>query len=71
MLPLKLRGASEIYGTIQSGYPEIKIASLFDSELIKQAQNEAEILIAKDPELEDHPLIKNQLGHFNKQIHLE
>jgi len=68
---LKLRGAGEIYGTIQSGYPEIKIASLFDSELIKQAQNEAEILIAKDPELEDHPLIKNQLGHFNKQIHLE
>ena len=68
---LKLRGAGEIYGTIQSGYPEIKIASLFDSELIKQAQNEAEILIAKDPELEDYPLIKNQLGHFNKQIHLE
>jgi len=68
---LKLRGAGEIYGTIQSGYPEIKIASLFDYELIKQAQDEAEILISTDPELKDHPLIKAKLGNFNKQIHLE
>jgi len=68
---LKLRGAGEIYGTIQSGYPEIKIASLFDHELIKQAQAEAITLIASDPKLEEHPLIKEQLGDFNKRIHLE
>jgi len=68
---LKLRGAGEIYGTIQSGYPEIKIASLFDQELIKQAQSEAEILIATDPELKHHPLLREKLGEFRKQIHLE
>lgn len=68
---LKLRGAGEIYGTIQSGYPEIKIASLFDYESIKQAQDEAEALIARDPELKEHPLVKEKLGDFNRQIHLE
>ncbi|MFA4942666.1 MAG: ATP-dependent DNA helicase RecG [Patescibacteria group bacterium] len=68
---LKLRGAGEIYGLIQSGYPEIKIASLFDYELIKQAQDEAELLIAQDPELNQYPLIKEKLGDFNKQVHLE
>ncbi len=68
---LKLRGSGEIYGTIQSGYPEIKIASLFDPRLIKQAQEEAEKLITQDPGLKHYPLIKEKLGDFNKHIHLE
>lgn len=68
---LKLRGAGEVYGTIQSGYPEIKIASLFDYELIKQAQDEAEILLNQDPTLKDHLLIKEKLGNFNRRVHLE
>jgi ATP-dependent DNA helicase RecG len=42
---LKLRGSGEMYGTIQSGFPELKIASLFDLELIKRAQEEAKIYI--------------------------
>ena len=68
---LKLRGAGEIYGTIQSGYPELKIASLFDYALIKQAQTEAEIIITSDPELKKYPKLKNQLGAWKKQVHLE
>lgn len=68
---LKLRGAGEIYGTIQSGYPELKIASLFDYEVIKQAQEEAKILIDQDPELKHYPLIKQKLKSSNEPIHLE
>jgi ATP-dependent DNA helicase RecG len=68
---LKLRGAGEIYGTIQSGYPELKIASLFDYEVIKQAQEEAEILIQQDPELKKYPLIRQKLKNSNDPIHLE
>ncbi|NCD00797.1 ATP-dependent DNA helicase RecG [bacterium] len=47
-IDLKLRGTGEIYGTSQSGFPEIKFASLFDYELIQQAQKEAEKIIKKD-----------------------
>jgi len=68
---LKLRGAGEIYGTIQSGFPEIKIASLFDYGLIKQAQEEAENLINNDPDLKKFHGLKEQLGVFEKNIHLE
>jgi ATP-dependent DNA helicase RecG len=46
---LELRGSGEIYGTSQTGFPELKFASLFDYDLIKQAQKEAEKLIKKDP----------------------
>ncbi|HKK54489.1 MAG TPA: ATP-dependent DNA helicase RecG [Patescibacteria group bacterium] len=42
---LKLRGSGEMYGTIQSGFPELKFASLFDLELIKKAQDEAKTYI--------------------------
>jgi len=68
---LKLRGAGEIYGTIQSGFPELKIASLFDYELIKKTKAAAVELIATDPELKNHPLVKKELGAWEKTIHLE
>jgi ATP-dependent DNA helicase RecG len=45
---LKLRGSGEMYGTIQSGFPELKFASLFNLELIKKAQEEAKRYIQKD-----------------------
>ena len=46
---LKLRGAGEVYGTEQSGFPELKFASLFDVELIKSSNEEAKKLLKKDP----------------------
>jgi len=68
---LKLRGAGELYGLGQSGIPEIQIASLFDYDLIKKAQDEASALIKADPELKQHPLLKEKLGEWESAIHLE
>ena len=48
---LKLRGPGEIYGTEQSGYGDMRVASLLDGRLIDATRREAERLIAADPEL--------------------
>jgi ATP-dependent DNA helicase RecG len=68
---LKLRGAGEIYGQIQSGYPELKIASLFDYDLITKANQAAADIIAVDPHLKKYPKIKEILGKWEKNVHLE
>lgn len=70
-IDLKLRGAGEIYGTGQSGFPELQIASLFDYGSIKQAQSEAAVLIASDPELKKFPELKAKLGEWESHWHLE
>ncbi|MBI4157723.1 ATP-dependent DNA helicase RecG [Candidatus Woesebacteria bacterium] len=44
-LDLKLRGPGEIFGTAQSGFPELKIASWGDFDLIKSARQVAEYVI--------------------------
>lgn len=51
---LKLRGSGEFIGTKQSGFPEFLIADLsFDTELLKIAHKNAEIILHKDPRLQN------------------
>lgn len=70
-IDLKLRGAGELYGLGQSGFPEIQIASLFDYDLIKKAQDEAANIITSDHELKNYPLLREALGEWENSIHLE
>ena len=70
-IDLKLRGAGEMYGLSQSGFPEFQIASLFDYENIKKAQAEARALISGDPQLKKYPLLKAKLGEWENDAHLE
>lgn len=46
-LDLKMRGPGEVYGTMQHGFPELKIASFSDFDLIKRARDAAGVLIDK------------------------
>lgn len=46
-LDLKIRGPGEIFGTKQSGFPELKVASWSDSVLIKQTKELAQEISSK------------------------
>ena len=70
-IDLKLRGGGDLYGTMQSGFDELQIGTLFDYELIKKARDEAAALVADDPEFKKHPVIKMKLGGWERKTHLE
>ena len=67
-LDLQLRGPGEIYGTVQSGLPVFKIASLADHELIAQTKKAVEVI---GPNLENYPVLKSKLSQMIKKVHLE
>ena len=49
---LRLRGAGELLGTRQSGFPEFRLACLaVHDELLATARDDARLIIEKDPEL--------------------
>ncbi len=53
---LRLRGAGDLYGTRQSGLPDLKCADLTDTPLLECARRHAESLIESDPTLARHPI---------------
>ncbi len=70
-IDLDLRGSGDMYGKMQSGFSELKLASLFDYELIKKTRQEAEKIIKKDPELKNYKTIKEKIGNWEEKLHLE
>lgn len=68
---LKLRGPGEVYGTMQKGFLELKIASLFDYELMQKAKDEVEKLFVQDKELKKWPILAEKVKEMKREIHLE
>jgi ATP-dependent DNA helicase RecG len=68
---LKIRGPGEFYGSRQWGLPDLTMASLSDTELVKICRDEADKLLSKDLELKDNPLLKEKLKNFRQGLHLE
>lgn len=60
-LDLKIRGPGEIFGTAQSGFPELKVANWGDIALIKTAKDVAADVI-KNPK--KFPLLSNKLEKY-------
>lgn len=58
---LGLRGAGNIFGTKQHGYLRLKIASLGDIELMKQAKNAAQYILEKYPHLYSQAVLQSQI----------
>lgn len=57
-LDLRLRGPGEVYGTLQHGFPELKVGSFSDVELIKSARTAAEEIVDK---IKDYPNLEKLL----------
>lgn len=58
---LKIRGSGEIFGIKQSGRFELKIASFSDFTLVQHTKKAAASLLALDPTLDKHPILKAKL----------
>jgi ATP-dependent DNA helicase RecG len=63
---LEQRGPGQFLGTRQSGFNELKLASLTDVRLIEKARREAQKLFKNDPGLTqpDHQLLAARLERF-------
>jgi ATP-dependent DNA helicase RecG len=63
---LEHRGPGEFLGTRQSGFSELRMASLTDIFLIEKARREAQTLFKDDPNLQkpEHKLISTTLNRF-------
>ncbi|MEK7097855.1 MAG: ATP-dependent DNA helicase RecG, partial [Patescibacteria group bacterium] len=70
-IDLKFRGPGEVYGTMQKGFPELKMASLFDYGLMKMAKEKAEEIVEKDASLDSWPELKERVGDWERRVHLE
>ncbi|MBI4823130.1 MAG: ATP-dependent DNA helicase RecG [Nitrospirae bacterium] len=62
---LEIRGPGELFGTKQSGIPDLRIASLLrDASLLEIARKEAFAIIEEEPLLQSHLLLKSGLKRF-------
>lgn len=69
-IDLKLRGAGEIFGTLQSGFSEAAVIAYQQPELLDQARRAAELTIQNDW-IDASPGLQQKLNDFIKTVHLE
>ena len=64
---LNLRGAGEFFGTKQSGNINFRIAHIIrDIEVLRQARRAAQMLVDKDPDLKQEPLLKQEMEKLSQ-----
>ncbi|MBI2062398.1 MAG: ATP-dependent DNA helicase RecG [Candidatus Yanofskybacteria bacterium] len=68
---MTIRGPGEFFGVKQSGLPDLAMASLANVELIKKTRLEARLLLKENPNLDNHPLLKEKLDNFQRLTHFE
>ncbi len=70
-IDLRLRGAGNVFGSAQSGFPDFRLATPADIPLMKKTRDVASRILVVDPELEGHPLLKEFVGRELDGVHLE
>ena len=68
-MDLRLRGPGQVLGTRQSGLPDLALASLADDgAVLEDARTAAQELLKTDPELEQHPLLRETLDAQQRRL---
>ena len=68
---LEIRGPGSLYGTIQSGIPDMAMQGLSNVFLVEKTRAAAKEILEKDPELKNYPQLKERLKAFQSRIHFE
>jgi ATP-dependent DNA helicase RecG len=68
---LALRGSGELYGMKQWGLTDLGMEAIKNIKMVEAARKEARQLIASDPELLNHPLIRANILTLSKTLHME
>jgi len=68
---LAFRGPGEIFGLNQSGWPQFRIANIFDQSIIILAHQQLEKIMRKDPNLKQYKLLREHVLEINQSVHLE
>ncbi|KKS94081.1 MAG: ATP-dependent DNA helicase [Parcubacteria group bacterium GW2011_GWA2_43_13] len=70
-IDLTLRGPGDMFGTRQSGLPNLRIASLTDIALIAETRTHAKKLFEQDPTLQSWPTLKSLVEEYANKTHRE
>jgi ATP-dependent DNA helicase RecG len=66
---LEIRGPGDLLGTAQTGLPPVRLAKLpRDLPLLEEARDRARKILATDPELARHPVLRTRLAFWEKQL---
>jgi len=68
---LTLRGSGELYGMKQWGLTDLGMEAIKNIKMVEAARTEAQLLIAEDQELKNHPVIANKIAKLSKTLHME
>ena len=68
-LDLKLRGPGDMYGRIQSGFPQFDIADIFNFEMVRAARDEADNILSGKYEISKS--LERKINNMQKELHLE
>ena len=66
---LRLRGPGDYFGVRQSGFPELRVATLDDATLVERARRAAEQLLESDPDLSrpEHRPLAERVAAFRRR----
>ena len=68
---LEIRGPGSLYGTMQSGIPDMAMQGLSNIFLVEKTRAAAKEILEKDPELKEYSELKERLKQFQTKIHFE
>ena len=70
-LDLALRGSGELSGGKQWGISDLAMEAIKNIKMVEVARTEAQALIKSDPELDNHPLLKQKVKSKLSEFHFE